>query len=91
MRDKIEDIEYFNRFIEEDTARVNNFVGKLEGGEVDEKRILPVKAMVHDLKLGILVAKYSKGDDLFLLEKDYIELLDEWKSVWEADYYNKNL
>lgn len=91
MRDKIKDIEYFNKFIEEDMARVNKFVNKLENGEVDQERILPVKAMVHDLKLGILVARYSKGDDLSLLEKNFLELLGEWKGVWEPDYYNKNL
>lgn len=46
---------------------------------------------MHDIKLGILVAKYSKGDDLSILEKEYLELLDGWKDVWEPDYYNKNL
>ena len=91
MRDKIKDADYFNKFIEEDTARVNNFIGKLERGEVDKERILPVKARTHDLKLGILTAKYSRGDDLLLLERNYLELLDEWEAVWESDYYNKNL
>lgn len=72
-------------------ARVRNFIENIENGEVDTERIYPVKAMVHDLKLGILTAKYSKGEDLFLLEKEYLELLEGWEEIWEPDYYNKNL
>ena len=66
MRDKIKDIEYFNTFINEDLARVKKFSDKLENGEVKEDRILPVKSKVHDLKLGIMIAGYSKGDELEL-------------------------
>ena len=91
MRDKIKDIEYFNTFINEDLARVKKFSDKLENGEVKEDRILPVKSKVHDLKLGIMIARYSKGDELTLLEEEYLDLLAEWEEVWEPEYYNKNL
>ena len=91
MRDKIKDIEYFNTFINEDLARVKKFSDKLENGEVKEDRILPVKSKVHDLKLGIMIAGYSKGDELSLLEEEYLDLLAEWEEVWEPEYYNKNL
>ena len=46
---------------------------------------------MHNLRLGILTAKYSKGDDLSLLEQEYLSILDEWEEVWAPDYYNKNL
>ena len=88
MRDKIKNAEYFDGFIEEDSVRIKKFVGKLEAGEVKSERIFPVKAKVHDMKLGILIAKYSKGEELCLLEREYLALLEE---CWEADYYNKNL
>ena len=91
MRDKIKDIEYFNTFINEDLARVKKFSDKLENGEVKEDRILPVKSKVHDLKLGIMIAGYSKGDELTLLEEEYLDLLAEWEEVLEPEYYNKNL
>ena len=78
MRDKIKDIEYFNTFINEDLARVKKFSDKLENGEVKEDRILPVKSKVHDLKLGIMIAGYSKGDELTLLEEENLDLLAEW-------------
>ena len=91
MRDKIKDIEYFNTFINEDLARVKKFSEKLENGEVKEDRILPKKTKIHDLKLGIMIARYSKGDELPLLEDEYFDLVDGWEEVWEPEYYNKNL
>ncbi len=91
MRDKRKDIKYFNTFIKEDLARVKKFSDKLENGEVREDRIFPVKYKIHDLKLGILIARYSKGDDLASLEEAYLDLAAEREKVWEPEYYNKNL
>ncbi|MDE6969940.1 MAG: DUF1910 domain-containing protein, partial [Eubacterium sp.] len=91
MRDHIKDTEYFISFIAEESERVKSFTEKLENGQIMVKRVFPVKAKVHDLKLGILVARYSKGDDLNLLEKEYLELASEWENVWQPDYYNKNI
>lgn len=91
MRDHIKETEYFISFIAEESERVKSFTEKLENGQIMVKRVFPVKAKVHDLKLGILVARYSKGDDLNLLEKEYLELASEWENVWQPDYYNKNI
>jgi hypothetical protein len=63
----------------------------LLNGEVKEDRILPVKSKVHDLKLGIMIARYSKGDELPLLEEEYLDLVAGWEEVWRPEYYNKNL
>lgn len=46
---------------------------------------------MHDLKLGIIIAKYSKGEKLDILREEYLELIKEWKEVWQEDYYNKTL
>ena len=91
MRDNLKDVVYFNEFIEEDMARINKFSDKLRSGEVREDRLFAVKQKVHDLKLGILVARYSRGDEICLLEEEYIKLVEEWEEVWEPEYYNKNL
>ncbi len=91
MRDKLKSVEYFNEFIDEDLLRIKKFSDKLECGEVKPERVAPVKSKIHDLKLGILIAKYSKGDEVSSLEKDYTDLIDSWKDVWEPDCYNKNL
>ncbi|MCH5343417.1 MAG: DUF1911 domain-containing protein [Acetatifactor sp.] len=91
MRDRIKELEYFNNFINEDLARINKFKDKLERGEVKQERVFAVKAKMHDLKLGILIAKYSRGDDILTLKEDYLKLVDDWEEVWEAEYYNKIL
>ena len=64
MRDRIKDFEYFNEFLQEEQARVTRFSDKLAKGEVKPERQLPVKTKIHDLKLGILTAGYSRGDEL---------------------------
>lgn len=91
MRDKIKNLEYFQKIILEDTERINKFQTKLNNDEVKEERILPVKTKVHDLKLGVLIAKYSKGDNLNSIKKDCVNLFEEWEEVWEAGFYIKNL
>ena len=91
MRDHLKDMEYFNEFINEDSLRIKKFSDKLKKGEVRSDRIIPVRSKIHDLKLGILTAKYSRGDELSLLENEYLDLLDSWDEFWEPEYYNKNL
>ena len=91
MRDQIKDLEYFNEFLQEEQARITRFSDKLANGEVKPERQLPVKTKIHDLKLGILTARYSRGDELSALEGEYAELLKSWEGVWEPDHYNKNL
>ena len=91
MRDKLKDIEYFNNFIDEELARINRFTNNMKNGEIKEDRILPVKMKIHDLKVGILIARYSKGDELSLLEEEYLKLVDDWEEVWDPEYYNKAL
>lgn len=91
MRDQIKDLEYFNDFLQEEQARITRFSDKLANGEVKPERQLPVKTKIHDLKLGILTARYSRGDELSVLEGEYAELLKSWEEVWEPDNYNKNL
>jgi len=91
MRDSLKEVVYFNSFINEDLARVAKFADKLKNGDVKEERIIPVKSKIHDLRLGLMIAKYSKGDEISTLEEEYLKLIDDWEKVWEPEYYNKNL
>lgn len=79
MRDTLKSKKYFDEFIEEDSKRIEKFVLKLEKGEVRQERVLPVKRKIHDLKLGILIARYSKGDKISVLKNAFIELYREGK------------
>lgn len=91
VRDKIKDVQYFNVFINEDMQRIEKFKNKLNNNEVKKDRILPVKTAIHDLKLGILIARYSKGDELNVLKDEFEEIFEEWVEVWRPEFYSKNL
>lgn len=91
IRDRIKDFNYFDVFIEEDSQRIDKFTSKLNNGEVKEERIFPVKTKIHDLKLGVLIAKYSQGESLEILKSEYMNLVEEWENVFEPEFYNKNL
>lgn len=91
MRDTLKSEKYFDEFIEEESKRIEKFMLKLEKGEVRKERIFPVKCKIHDLKLGILIARYSYGDRLSVLKEAFIDLCYEWEEVFQPEYYNKNL
>ena len=91
MRDKIKTLKYFDGFIAEDTERIKKFSDKLNNNEVKEDRILPVKTKIHDLKLGILIARYSKGEAADQIKTECADLVNEWAEVWKPETYIKNL
>lgn len=92
MRDCISNEEYFNKFIEEDSARITNLTKKLNNNDVRSERILPVRQGIFRIKLGIIIAKYSRGDDLILLKEDFKEIYKEWiNDFFSPNAYNENL
>lgn len=91
MRDSIKGIEYFNVFIEEEKKRIVRFSEKIKKGEVKDTRLIPVKTQMHNLKLGVLIARYSRGDSLNELYDEYVKLVNDWEEVFEPNYYSKNL
>lgn len=92
MRDYIRNEEYFNKFIEEDSNRVTNLSKKLNDNEVRPERIMPVRQGIFRIKLGVIIAKYSRGDDLTSLKDDFIEIYKEWVNDFLSPHaYNENL
>ena len=51
MRDYIKSEKYFDEFIAEDTARISKLTQKVNGGEVRQERIVPVKREFFVLNL----------------------------------------
>ena len=92
MRDYIKSEQYFDEFIAEDTARILKLTQKVNGGEVRRERIVPVKQGIFRIKLGIIIAKYSRGGDIACLRSDFVEIYEEWiMSFFSPDAYNENL
>ena len=78
MRDKIKSKQYFDEFIREDHARILNLSKKIEEGKIQEARIVPVKQGIFRIALGIIIARYSRGDDIEELKLDFAWIYTEW-------------
>ena len=53
---------------------------------------MPVKKGIFRIKLGIIIARYSRGDDIACLRSDFVEIYEEWiMSFFPPDAYNENL
>ena len=88
MRDKIKNKEYFDAYITEDNARVENFQNKLIDGEVAEERIPTIEWKVFDLRLLMLIAKYSRGDEVISLKSEFNELLQMFLNVNNEEFFS---
>ena len=92
MRDSIKSEKYFDEFIAEDTARILKLTKKVNDGEVRPERLVPVKQGIFRIKLGIIIARYSKGDNIACLRSDFMEIYEEWiMSFFSPVAYNENL
>lgn len=89
VRDYIKAVQYFDVFIAEDQNRVTNFSDKLKNGKIDENRIHLVKSKIFELKLGLIIAGYSRGDDPESLKEKYIDLIEDWEDFWSPKYYKE--
>ncbi len=91
MRDSLKSKEYFDNFISEDSKRIASFEDNLANGKVASARIGRIKEKVFLLKLGVFIAKYSRGDDVLLLNKEFESLFDTWANTFNVNYYDANL
>lgn len=92
MRDNIKDEQYFTEFIAEDLNRVLKLSKKIEMGEIKNSRIIPVKQGIFRLKLGIIIAKYSRGDNIQDLKLSFELIFKEWiTNFFSPEAYNENL
>lgn len=82
MRDKLKSEQYFYEYIQEETERLNRFAAKLENHEIKENRIYSVKNRMNSIKFGLLAAKYSCGEDISKLEKDFLPILEDMPLYW---------
>ena len=91
MRDTLQTREYFDIFILEETKRVEKYEKRIASGTLKEDRILPVKDMLIQLKLGIIIAKYSRGDSILDIKNEFISLIDLLVDAWNRDSYEDNI
>jgi hypothetical protein len=83
-RDKTKSEEYFENFIAKDKNRINNFLDSIKTGSLAKDRIPAVSRKIFDLRLSIIIAKYSNGDDISKLLQDYEETLDCFSTTYSS-------
>ena len=92
MRDKIKNKQYFDAFITEDCARILKLSKRIEAGKVQKARIILVKKGIFLIELGIIIARYSRGDAIEDLKLGFVRLYTEWITIFfSPESYNENL
>lgn len=91
MRDTRRDKEYFDKFIANDKRRMKRFLTEIEAGAYPEDRVGSIKDYVHMIWTGVTIAKYSRGDKLEKLKKEYLAELDRYWDWVDTSGYSCNL
>ena len=91
MRDKLRTKEYFDTFIEEELEGIKMFEDSLADGEIEEDRIDSVKDEILLIKLGIIIAKYSRGDSLDAIRQEFEDMIGLFCESWDGSIYEDNL
>ena len=85
MRDVLMSEQYFSEYIQEETERKNKFTNKLASNEVREDRIYAVKKKIDSIKFGLLISKYSYGEEVSKLEAEFLQLLNDMPLYWNGN------
>ena len=91
MRDKLRTKEYFDTFIEEELEDIQMFEDSITDGEIEDDRINSTIDEILLIKLGIIIAKYSRGDDLETIKHEFEEMVDQFCTSWDGSIYEDNL
>ena len=87
--------EYFNEYIEKSTEELKETKELLNDKRVLKERLCLLIERIFELKLHIIVAEYSRGDDIDTLRLDYKSALELWRETSFKDkieyYYTINL
>lgn len=93
LRDSKRSKDYFDNYIIKEYSRVTKYNEWLENGKVAEERILPVIDGRGRLKLNIVIAKYSRGDEIASLRNDFLDFTTDFFSLDNERFfsYTRNL
>ena len=91
MRDKIMPKQYFDKYIDKRTEMLLKYNAAFEKGEVKEERVKPVKYAMSLIEEYMLIARYSRGDNICEIKEMYENIFEKWIYVFEPDNYNRAL
>ena len=91
MRDSIKTKEYFDTFILEELEGIQMFQDSLDNGEIEQDRVESIKDDILLIQIGILIAKYSRGDSINEIKQEFESMLDLFCESWNGGVYEDNL
>lgn len=91
MRDTIKSKEYFDEYILKMSEGIKRFEEGIAAGKYLNDKILFVKDYILQKKIGIIIAKYSKGDSIEEIKKEFESSLDLFGEVWDDSVYESNI
>lgn len=83
MRDMIKDKEYFEDYIQRQKKRLTKFESWLEDESLKD-RFDTFYSQIWSIKLNILYAMYSKGDNLEEVQNQFEDLIEDWKLLFDT-------
>ena len=91
MRDKLRSKEYFDTFIQEELEDIQMFEESIANGEIEADRIDSIKDEILLIKLGVIIARYSRGDSLENIRAEFEDMVDMFCESWDGGIYEDNL
>lgn len=91
MRDTRKDEAYFDAYIEDELEAIADFEHALEDGEIAPDRIAYVQDCMLMNRTHLLIAKYSRGDDIHDLCEMLTEMTDDFCKWQDTDAYADNM
>ncbi|MBQ8120634.1 MAG: DUF1911 domain-containing protein [Ruminococcus sp.] len=91
MRDTRKDKEYFDAYIKDELEAIADTEHDIKNGEIEPDRVASVQDWQLIDRTHLLIAKYSRGDDVAELGKMITEMTDDFCKWWETDAYADNM
>ena len=91
MRDTRKDKAYFDAYIEDEIEAIADTERDLESGEIEPDRIASVQDWQLMDRTHLLIAKYSRGDDIHDLCEMLTEMTDDFCKWQDTDAYADNM
>ena len=86
IRDVRKSKEYFDDYIKKEIETFNEFAEMLDDEDISESKLPLLKQMLFNDKLDVIIAKYSRGDDIEEIILDYNQLLEIWKDICGQEF-----
>lgn len=85
MRDTLRTKEYFDEFIIQQVKISEKYEKNLNDGTITGDRILLVKYALLQVRLGIIIAKYSMGESITDLKDEFEAMTDLFAEAWDYE------